>query len=248
MSNFNSMIRKVFCLACLPFALCTTPPAPFVKDALPSLFLPFESQDSLCHFEAFGQTKFTVNGQRFNAHIELTWKSDRDFKVEFYSPFGGLIGSMTPERSGCWNIVIGETQTKKCPNENVEMAPGQLKYPFTYDQFMKVMTCRLLDAAVLKKAPDSMSFDGKNGRCTWNNDKIRDNTFDVTAIISRKHSSVTDVVYRAKGTSIWEVGYSSFREGVPKEIRFSDPNNNYFYLAYERIILRKGAVQCRKER
>jgi hypothetical protein len=113
---------------------------------------------------------------------------------------------------------------------------------------MQVMTCRLLDAGVLKKSPDSLIFDGKNSRCYWNNDLIQENKFDVIAVISRKHSCVTDVVYRAAGSSKWEVDYSSFRDGVPKEIRFSDPNNNYFYLNYERIFLRRGAGDCRKER
>jgi len=241
------MTRLFLWMVCAILMGCFPPPAPLEKDMLPALFLPFGSSDSTCLFEAFGETKFSVDNQQFGAHIEFKWKSDNDFKVEFYSPFGGLIGSITPQRTGYWNIVLGGTTVKKLPRDTVEMASGAIKYPFTYAQFIRVLRGVLFDEELFKKSPDSLSFDAKKALCIWKNHPIGDDTFDVTAIISRKHSCVTDVVYRVSRALAWGLVYSGFSDGVPKEIRFSAPNNNYFYLVYERFFRRTGG-QCRQER
>jgi hypothetical protein len=242
------MTRLLASLCCLLFTLCTAPPAPLVQEMLPSLFLPFEPPDSVCLFEAFGETKFAVNGQRFGAPIEIRWKSDRDFKVEFYSPFGGPIASIASGRGGMWDITIGDSLYKKLPRENVGLGRGFMEYPFTYEEFLHILTGGLLDYAILKKNADSIFFDGKKGFCYWLNADVSGRRCDVSAIINRKQSSVTDVIYRIKNPASGELAYSSFKGGVPKEIRFSDPSNNYFYLNYDRIFRRAGASECRKER
>lgn len=241
------MTRLVIPLAMVFFTACTLPPLPLGKETLPSLFLPFESQDSVCVFEAFGQTKFSVNGRRFGAHIEVKWKSDRDFKIEFYSPFGGLIASIASAPAGMWDIKVGDSLYKKLPRENVSLGEGFIDYPFTYAQFVHILTGRLLDYAILKKNVDSLSFDGKKGFCYWYNADVGGRICDINAIINRKQSLVTDVIYRIKSPAAGDLAYSYFEEGMPKEIRFSDHSNNYFYLNYERIFQRKGA-QCREER
>jgi hypothetical protein len=227
--------------------LCSAPPAPIVQEMLPPLFIPFESQDSICLFEAFGEATLSGNGQKLSAHIEVKWKNDNDFKVEFFSPFGGLVGSITPQRTGYWNIAIGGTIVKKLPRDTVEMADGVIKYPFTYAQFMRVLRGVLFDEKIFKKSPDSLSFDAKKAQCIWKNDALGDDTFDVTAIISRKHSCVTDVVYSVNRALEWRLVYSSFIDGAPKEIRLSGANNNYFYVNYEKTFRRRG-VECREER
>jgi hypothetical protein len=214
---------------------------------LPSLFLSFESQDSVCLFEAFGQAKFYVNGRRLNAHVEVKWKSDRDFKIEFYSPFGGLIASIAPGLAGMWDIKVGDSQYQKLPQENVALGAGFIDYPFTYAQFLHILTGRMLDYAFLKRNADSLSFDNKKASCRWYNTEVGGSRCDIIAIINRKQSSVTDVIYHIKSPVAEELAFSSFKEGVPKEIRFSDPSNNYFYLNYERIFQRRGALECQKQ-
>jgi len=241
------MIRLLFLIAFMFFTQCTVPPVPVGKEMLPSLFLPFESQDSVCLFEAFGETKITVNGQRFGAPIEIYWKSDRDFKVEFYSPFGGRIASIASELGGMWDIKVGDSLYEKLPQEKVRLGHGFMEYPFTYREFLHILTGRLLDYAILKKNVDSLSFDKKKGSCFWFDADVSGRRCDVIATINRKQSSVTDVLYHIKSPGAGDLAYSSFKDGVPKEIRFSDPSNNYFYLNYDRIFQRTGA-QCRKER
>jgi hypothetical protein len=226
--------------------VCTVPPARLGKEMLPSLFPPFGSQDSVCLFEAFGQAKFSVNGRRFTSHVEVKWKNDRDFKVEFYSPFGGLIASIAPGFAGMWNIKVGDSPYKKLPHENVALGEGFIDYPFTYAQFLHILTGGLLDYAFLKRNADSLSFDNKKGFCYWYNVDVNGKQYDIVGIINRKQSSVTDVIYHIKSPLAGELAYSSFKDGAPKEIRFSDTSNNYFYLNYERIYQRKGALECQK--
>ncbi len=239
------MIRLSPLLICLFFTACTVIPPRITRDTLPSLFLPLEPRDSICLFEAFGETKFSVKGQRFGAHIELQWRGDSDFNVGFYSPFGGRIASIAPACGGFWDIKAGDSLYKKLPHENMDLGQGFIEYPFTYAQFMHILTGGLLDYAILKKNADSLSFDGKRGFCYWHNESIGGREYDIIAIINRKQSRVTDVIYRTKSPAVGELAYSSFKDGVPKEIRFSDPNNNYFYVNYERIFQRTGA-QCQK--
>jgi hypothetical protein len=241
------MIRLVSLLAILLCARCTAPPMPFGKDMLPSLFLPFESQDSVCLFEAVGEIKMTVNGQRFGAPMEIRWKSDRDFKVNFFSPFGGLVASISSGLGGMWDIKVGDSLYSKLPRENVGLGRGFMEYPFTYGQFLHILTGGLLDYEALKKNADSLSFDKKKAFCYWHNADMGGRRGDIVAIINRKQSSVTDVIYHIKSPLAGELSYSYIKDGTPKEIRFNDPSNNYFYLNYDRIFQRTGA-QCRKER
>jgi hypothetical protein len=88
---------------------------------------------------------------------------------------------------------------------------------------------------------------GKKTFLFWHEDSAKGRDFQITAIIDRKHFSITNVIYSKKEPSSWELSLLSFRKGRAKEIRFKDTNNNYFYLNYETMVIKHGN-KCERER
>ncbi len=233
-------------LACLVFALCATIP-PITRESLPALFASLATSDSVCAVKGFGELGITAGGRRLTATIELQWRGDSDFTLNLYSPFGGLIASAAGDSTGEWTVSEGTSSFKKLPRDSVELGHGMIDYPFSYSDFLHILSGRLPDCGIMRKDADSLFLNGKKAFLHWYGTSMYGRTMTVTAIINRKHSSVTDVIYHVTKEPAWDLTFSSFTRGVAKEIRFKDAHKNYFHLSYEKMISWRGG-ECRDKK
>ncbi len=215
-------------------------------ETLPKQLAQLARIDSVCLFKASGDMKFSIRGERHSAGIDIIWRSDSDFTVALYSPLGGTVASVVADSSGAWNISAGDSVLKKRATDMVSVG-GILDYSLTFEEFMRAATGRLLDSAIMRTPSDSLSIRGKKAFLYWPEDTLAGRRFGITAVIDRKHFSLTDVIYSRKGPSPWALSVASSKKGTPEEIRFQDRNNNYFYLKYGTVVVKRGA-HCRAER
>jgi hypothetical protein len=224
---------------------CTTPP-PLTIDSLPKRLAAFSPPDSVCSFKAFGDIKFSIYGERHSAKIDLLWRRDSAFTLSLYSPLGGALASVVADSSGIWSITAGDSVMKKHGYDRVSVG-GFLDYSLTFDEFLRAATGRLLDSTIMRTPSDSLRLSGKKASLYWPMDSSAGRRFGITAVVDRKHLSLTDVIYSKNGPELWELTATSIKKGVAEEIRFKDRNNNYFYLKYGTVIVGRGK-DCRTER
>jgi hypothetical protein len=239
-------LRLKSLLSLAPLILWCTPPPPLTIESFPKQLAAFLSPDSMCSFKAFGDIKFSIRGVRRAAKIDLLWRSDSAFTLSLYSPLGGAVASVVADSSGIWNITAGDSVLKKHASDKVSVG-GLLEYSLTFDEFLRAATGRLLDTTIMRTPSDSLGLSGKKNLLYWPMDSSAGRRFGVTAVVDRKHLSLTDVIYSKDGTELWELKASSIKKGVAEEIRFKDGNNNYFYLKYGTVIVGRGK-DCRAER
>jgi hypothetical protein len=236
--------RGLVASACLLPSLCAPPP-PVTKENIPDLLAPIGKFNDVCGLKGFGDIRLTINGQRAKAKFDVVWQGDSNFTLNIYSPFGGLLVSISADSTGAWTITSGDSCYKKQPGEHVALGEASIDYPFSYVEFLHAVIGRFPDRIITQKRPDSLFIERKNAFLLWQGDSSVAGRFAVTAIINRKHSAVTDVIYREAGQAPWELTFSSFGGGGAKEIRFNDSHNNYFYVTYERIVVLKSGPACR---
>ncbi len=233
------------CQFCVLLFHCTPPP-PLSRETLKSLCSSLTIREALCSFKGFGDIVVTRRGDKLKATIDVLWKSDSNFSVAIYGPFGQRVASIVADSADKWEITIKDKVYWKYPDDRIADEEF-FDYPFTCKEFVRMLTGRFPDYSVMRKQSDSVSFKGKKAFVHWSGDSLQDRAIDVTAVINRKHSSITDVICLNKNPFPWELSLSSFKKNVPKEIRFKDRDNNYFYLKFETVFVKYG-VSCRAER
>jgi hypothetical protein len=230
----------------LPLALLCTVPPPLNKEALPNLLSALGDMDSLCSFKAFGDMKFSFHGQRLTAKIDIIWRSDSNFSIVLNSPWGGRLASIVADTSDQLTIRAGDSIIKRRIDDKIDL-DGILNYPFTFHEFLRITTGRNLCSRVVREPSDSLFMKGKKTLLVWYEDSVKGRPFTVTATVDRKHFAITDVIYRRSSSPRWLLSVSSINGGEPEEFRFEDQYNNYFYLNYETVFVRRGD-RCRRER
>ena len=224
---------------------CTAPP-PLTLATLPGRTVAVSLIDSVCQFKASGEIKFSVRGERHSAGIDVVWRSDSDFTIALYSLLGGTVASVATDSSGAWIITAGDSILRKHGGDRVSLG-GMLDYSLTFKEFLLAATGRFLDSTIMKTPCDSLLIRGKKAFLYWPEAPGAGRAFEVTAVIDRKHFSITDVIYAKKDSALWSLATSLSKKGAPEEIRFKDRNNNYFYLKYGTVIVKRGS-NCRTER
>jgi len=240
------MIKKMFWAAAWLLCVnCGSLPPPVMPDTN-TLLTPLMQPDSMCGFKGFGDVYFTVNGQRAKAKVDVQWHGDSDCVIDVYSPLGGTLASVRADPSGAWTITQAGSSLKKLPSDRVALIEGAEAYPFSYVQFAAIIIGKLPNRSFCTQKPDSMIIEEKKTALLWRADSAQGRPYAITALIHRKHSTITDVLYDKKGSTPWSLTFSSFTGGNAKEIRFKDEHNNYFYVRYDRVVSQKKATGCRK--
>jgi hypothetical protein len=224
---------------------CTAPP-PIIIEALPNRVMETVEIDSICSFKAFGDIKFSLRGERRSAKIDVIWRGDSNCTIALYTLLGGTFASVAVDSSGAWNITAADSMYKKNPHDKVSIG-GFFDYSLTFREFLRVATGRLLDRSFIREPCDSLYPRGKKAFLYWHEDPTRGRGYAITVVIDRKHISITDVIYGRKRPEPWDLSISRTKNGAPEEIRFKDGNNNYFYLKYGTVVVKRGK-HCRTER
>ena len=228
------------------FILFCSPPPPLTRDIASELPGAFAPNEAICSFKGYGDIGFSMNGQRHKTKIDVLWRSDSDFTIGLYSPIGGTLASVSGDSTGLIRIIAGDSVYQKSLGESVAIGDF-LDYSLSFKEFLRVATGRFLDPSFVEDRRDSLFLSAKKAFLYWPEDSTKGRNFQITAIIDRKHFSITDVIYSRKDPSSWELTQLSFRKGRAKEIRFKDKNNNYFYVKYETMVIKHGK-KCESER
>jgi hypothetical protein len=230
-----------------PLALLCTAPPPLSMEPLPNVFSAIASMDSLCSFKAFGDMKLSQHRERLTGKIDVLWNSDSNFSINFYSPWGGRVASIaTADSTHELSIRAGDSVVKKRMDDKIAL-DGIIDYPLTFQDFIRIATGRILLSRIDRVPNDSLVLKGNKAVLIWREDSMKGRPFTVSAVVDRKHLAITDVIYRQSNSPRWQLSISSIKDGAPEEFHFEDQYNNYFYLNYETVIVRRGD-RCRRER
>jgi hypothetical protein len=194
---------------------------------IPRLELP---PDSLYHFKGFGTLALAYRGERHRVKIDVINDAHSSFESSLFGPFGGLIAWLS---AGSDSVTIeAGTQVRRIARSD-SLAKGiwlLRGYPFTFDDFARIVSGRLYDPGILDRVPDSVVEQGWETCFFWQSDSMR-----VGAEVGGWRRELEEVRYDSCGG--WSLSYRRFRSDVATEIHFELDPMNYFTLTYDKVWL-----------
>jgi hypothetical protein len=192
------------------------------------------SLDSLNSLKGYGDITFSYNGERFKASFDIQWHGDTSFSAAFYGPGGMSIASVKPMTPLSWRIEISDSVYFQRPSQTVTIGQDFLVYPFTWQEFLRILTGRL-PGPVSDDGPDTTFFDGKNIVSLFKKEATKEKKCNIITKVDTKAYRLNEILYDYRGRDAWKLHYTGFKKGRAKEIKFILSDNNYFYLRYHSI-------------
>jgi hypothetical protein len=211
---------------------CAVRPPLFIDTHLSKASL--VSLDSLNSLKGYGDISFSYNGERFKATFDLQWRGDTSFIAAFYGPAGMSIASVKPATPLSWKIEINDSVYLQRPSQKVAIGQDFLSYPFTWQEFIRILTGRLPEP-VSDDGPDTVFFDGKHIVSCFKKDTTKEEKCNIMTKVDTKTYRLNEILYDHRGKDFWKLQYTGFKKGRAKEIKFILSDNNYFYLRYHSI-------------
>jgi len=223
---------------CVGLCLCscaTLPPPSIQQSQLPAIVQRLSVIDSLAWLQGYGTLELNARGQKAKLTIETVWNGDNDCTINLYAMFGVTIASLSIDSTGRITVRAMKQELIKDPDDTIDIGMKLINYPFTYRDFMHILTGKLLNSSFVRNPYDSLSLLENDAQLLWNTRLHTGGDYTVTAEINRKQSRIIKVRYTAPGVKGWQLDYASFNDTLPQEIRFKDANNNYFNLTYDKM-------------
>ncbi len=186
-----------------------------------------ELADSLDYFKAFGDIELLVDGEYNRAKI-ATRITDSELQTEIYSIFGGTVARMHAVAESVY-IDVGERSYTIGRDQGFEQIAFLRKYPFTFNQFARIITGRALRTQLLVSPADSIWTEKNTAFYLWHTDSV-----EVTLEGSLRRKSVEQIAYDAVNQG-WEIILSDLEEGLAREIELYLGKDNYFKINYGRV-------------
>ncbi|MBD3316373.1 MAG: hypothetical protein GF344_11355, partial [Chitinivibrionales bacterium] len=112
--------------------------------------------DSLFYYKGFGDLALSYEGERYRANIDVVSKAGDAFEGSIFGPFGGLIVWLSAGPDSV-RIEAGELVRQIARNDSLKAGIALLRgYPFTFNEFARILTGRLYRPALTAEEPDSI--------------------------------------------------------------------------------------------
>ena len=238
----NPMKRLLLLCVALSLCSCATFKPPATQLQIPALIQQLSVIDSLTWLQGYGTLQVSARGQKAKLSIETVWNGDNDCTITLYAMFGITVASLTTDSTGRITVHAMKKEEVRYPDDTIDIGIKLFDYPFTYRDFMHILTGKLLNSSFISTPCDSLSILENDAHMQWNSPLHTGGDYNVSAEINRMQSRINKVRYSAPGAKGWQLDYALFNDILPQEIRFEDANNNYFNLTYDKISC--GVTRC----
>lgn len=193
----------------------------------------FPGADTLRAFEGLGDVSFAFDGERHRARIRSQLHPDGRFESDLHSLFGQVIMLIRSDRDSM-DFIVGDMTYRSSGDGLPETVPFLRRYPFTSGDLVRILTGRTQRTACLGREPDSIAVDGRVGIHEWRCDSQH-----VRVTVSRRRGTLRRIVCVGERPARWRLALSSFEQGVAREIRFESEADNYFFIAFDQVMIRR---------
>ena len=206
---------------------CTQPPLPVTEITRAPLYEQIQFQKRPDKIRGGGDLSIAVQGERYSGSADMEWRKTGFFRADFYSPFGGVVGSVTADSTG-GTVTIQDKQYQFLRNQKMDALPFVWGNYLTFGEFIHLLTGQIPpSAAVMKQKPDSVIAEGRRALAIWQTD-----TFQVRAALNRRSLQIEQIQFQASG---WFMLFRSIQEKLARSIEFREDDRNYFSIRYETL-------------
>lgn len=225
----DSMKRIIFTAAAVIFLSCANTQkitAFHSEQSVSSLLI-----DTLDKFEATGDVAFSIEGERYRGKMTVSLLERTNFVCYFYTPFAQLIASITSDEDSA-TVIVEERKYRIGINDNLSSIPYFTVYPFSFNDFIRIITGRIFKRDCFNLDADNVAKKGRRIVYEWITDSLH-----ISVMVSNNGRKIKNIIYAATNSKDgpWELEFSSFKNGISKEIRFESKKKNYFSLVLNKV-------------
>ncbi len=185
--------------------------------------------DSLETVKAYGNIAFSLHGERYRGTITVSLQNWTDFTCEVYTPFAQTIASISSDMDSA-EIIIEDREYRIGVFDEVSTIPFFTIYPFIFNDLIRILTGRIIKRDYIISDPSKVVVKGRRTEYIWQSDSLT-----VSMNSSRGGKKIKRINYNATGGLPWKLEFSSFKNGISKEIYFESEEKNYFSLVFNTI-------------
>jgi hypothetical protein len=169
-----------------------------------------------------------VGEDEFRLKASTSLAADGSLYCDIYGPFGSQIAAIEGSLDA-GEIIVGARSYRFERGQRIGEIDGLGDIPFTFGQLARILTGYGAESAVPGRQPDTVTAEGRSALLSWRSDSAG---IDVALKGSRCRPESLSV--RA-GDGSWYVSCSDFAAGTPLQVRFGEPEGNYFVLRHRKV-------------
>jgi hypothetical protein len=180
-------------------------------------------------FAGSGIIRCSFDKQRFQTRIDVRWRNDSEFTATIYDPFSQILAILGIDSAGAY-IEQDDSRTALLDDKELSFPGFAVEYPFTFHDFVRIITGRLPSQCDVQRPPDSCYGSGARNVFTWRNDSL--STLIKT---TGREDRIQRITCRNRGKEPWRVDYSHFRSAMPARIQFDMADADYCIFIYDQV-------------
>ncbi|MGD9199990.1 MAG: hypothetical protein PVI26_00365 [Chitinispirillia bacterium] len=177
--------------------------------------------DTLNSFQASGDLKLSVDGERFRGKVDIIIKERTNFESTVYTPFSMVIASFRSIKDSVF-MEIGESKYTGCLTDTINSLSFFPSIPFNFSDLIRILTGRIIKVDCLLKEIQLSRRNIIRSQC----DSL---TFKL--ILTKNKLKVKSVnISFSHGKSLWSADFSKFRNGFSEDIEIISNKSDYLEL------------------
>jgi hypothetical protein len=174
-----------------------------------------------------GELVVVVDGRRVSVDVSILWSGDSAFVADFVGPFGSPLATVESGPAGL-NLVTGGRVQPIDPAQNVDEIVDFVRSPFTFGDFIRILTGEYAAAVAPQKPADSLVAGRRRATGVWLSDSVR------ARVVARTRDCATvESVLETRGGVQWQLRLSEWRDGIAGRSEFLLDERNYFVLTFK---------------
>jgi hypothetical protein len=197
--------------------------------------------DSLFHFKGFGDLALAYEGERHRVKIDVVSEAGTAFESSLFGPFGGLIAWLSAGPDSATIEAGGQVRRIARSDSLAAGIPLLRGYPFTFNDFARIVSGRLYEPGIMHREPDSVAHLRGRSCYYWR----LNGGGGVGVEVGGWRWRVQEVRYESCDGS--RLSHRRFRSDVATEVHFELDPMNYFTLTYDKAWLGREGSSTRIE-
>jgi hypothetical protein len=181
-------------------------------------------------FKGMADIRVLRNGETIKLKMSISYQGDSAILCDFHSPFGGTLASLEVDGSG-GIITIESRQIQVDLNQKISEFPYFPTIPFTFYDFIRIITGMLPGEACSAKDSDTVVTSGSNAIF-----KLQSRMGIIETLVNRQDGSIKSIQIKPESPASWRLELSQIKDGFARQIVMIADSANSVEINYEKIL------------
>ena len=189
--------------------------------------MPMLTEDTIAIVKAAGEVSGSYKGERFRGRIAIVYDPGKSFNCDIYSSFAHSIASIVSDNDSA-EISIGEQEYGIGVNDSISFLPFFTTFPFIFNDFARIISGRMINKECLSGYLDALEAHQEEKVFRYQCDSA-----SVSCAVSKRGRKIKSIECKALRGVRWTITYSSFKNGLSRQIQYAGDEKNSFSLKFD---------------